>query len=59
MDYLLAAATSLEIQPFLEWLKSLPAANSKPLPDILITGIGLTSATYHLARQLSMKKYDW
>ena len=57
MDYLLAAATTKEIAPFLSWIKSVPATDREILPDILITGIGLTATTYHLTRQLGLKKY--
>jgi len=57
MDYLLAAATTKEIAPFLSWIKSVPAAGRKILPDILITGIGLTATTYHLTKQLRLKNY--
>ena len=53
MNILLIAATVKEIEPFLQQHR-----NSKNLLDIdiLITGIGLTSATYHLAKQLQLKK---
>jgi len=57
MDYLLAAATTKEIEPFLSWAKSVPAASRETLPDILITGIGLTATAYHLTRQLGLKRY--
>jgi futalosine hydrolase len=57
MNCLLAAATTKEIEPFLSWAKSVPAANRETVPDILITGIGLTAASYHLTRQLGLKKY--
>lgn len=57
MEYLLAAATTKEIEPFLAWLNS---SDEKPahVPDVLITGIGLTAATYHLAKQLRLKQYN-
>jgi futalosine hydrolase len=53
MNILLIAATAKEIEPFLQHYR-----NSKKLPDvdILITGIGLTSTTYHLAKQLQLKQ---
>lgn len=53
MQILLTAATGREIAPFLEYYR-----NSKPFPDIdvMITGIGLTAATYHLARQINLKR---
>ena len=53
MNILLIAATAKEIEPFLQHYRNL-----KKLPDvdILITGIGLTSTTYHLAKQLQLKQ---
>lgn len=53
MQILLTAATTLEISPFLEHYR-----NSDKLKnvDVLITGIGLTAATYHLTRQINLKK---
>lgn len=55
MNILLVAATAREIQPFFEYHR-----NSKPVRniDILLTGIGLTAATYHLVKQLGLKKPD-
>ena len=57
MNVLLIAATVKEIEPFLAWLKTAPAGKKNKLPDVLITGIGLTATTYHLTRQLQFKKY--
>ena len=57
MNYLLIAATTKEIAPFLAWLKTEPANKKNNLPDVLVTGIGLTATTYHLSRQLQLKKY--
>jgi futalosine hydrolase len=53
MNILLVAATAKEIEPFLHYYR-----NEQNLLDIdiLITGIGLTSTTYHLARQLQLKR---
>ncbi len=55
MNILLIAATAKEIEPFLEYHR-----NSKRLQDtdILITGIGLTAATYHLLKQIHLKRPD-
>jgi len=55
MNILLIAATAKEIQPFFEYYR-----NTKKLRDIdiLITGIGLTAATYHLSKQISLKRPD-
>ena len=58
MNYLLIAATTKEIEPFLEWLRTAAVNKKNNLPDVLITGIGLTATAYHLTRQLQLKKYD-
>ncbi len=58
MNCLLIAATTKEITPFLAWLQSGKTGKHQILPDVLITGIGLTATTYHLTRQLQLKKYD-
>jgi futalosine hydrolase len=56
MNILLAAATAKEIEPFFEYYR-----NSKrpQFVDVLITGIGLTSATYHLLKQVQLKRPDF
>ncbi len=59
MNCLLAAATSKEIAPFLAHYRN----NEKQWPteiklDVLITGVGLTSTTYHLAKHFSIKQPD-
>jgi len=56
MNILLISATSKEIEPLLAWLKTEPARGNH-LPDVLITGIGLTATAYQLTRQLQLKKY--
>ena len=53
-NILLIAATAKEIHPFIE----LTRTGSFNNVDILISGIGLTASTYHLAKQLTLKKYD-
>ncbi|MBL7742524.1 MAG: futalosine hydrolase [Chitinophagaceae bacterium] len=53
MNILLIAATAKEISPFLELYRR---SDSTQNIDVLITGIGLTSATYSLAKQISIKK---
>jgi futalosine hydrolase len=58
MNCLLIAATTKEIEPFLAYLKASPNGKKENLPDVLITGIGLTATSYHLTRQLQFKKYD-
>lgn len=55
-NILVAAATAKEIEPFIEPLKE--GQFSEKNIDILITGIGLTASTYHLAGQLKLKKYN-
>jgi futalosine hydrolase len=53
MNILIAAATAIEIRPFLEYLKN----RKEPCDiDVLITGIGLTAATYSLSKQFMLKK---
>ena len=53
-NILVVAATAKEINPFIELTRTGNFNNS----DILISGIGLTASTYHLAKQLALKKYD-
>jgi futalosine hydrolase len=55
MTCLLAAATPFEISPFLEWYRTENMAETLDL-DVLITGIGLTTATYHLQKQIAVKR---
>ena len=52
-NILLVAATAKEINPFIELTRTGGFNNV----DILISGIGLTASTYHLAKQLALKKY--
>lgn len=54
MNCLLVAATPIEITPFLDYYNS----STKKDIDILITGIGLTTTTYSLMKQLRLKKPD-
>ncbi len=56
MSYLLAAATAKEISPFLSLYRN--ARWPVSYPDVLITGIGLTTTTYHLTRQINLKRPD-
>lgn len=54
MNILLCAATVTEITPF---LKNLRRSDFVPgTIDVLITGIGLTAATYSITKQISIKK---
>lgn len=53
MNILLVAATAKEIEPFFEYYRN----TKRPQDiDILITGIGLTATTYHLLKQIQLKK---
>jgi futalosine hydrolase len=55
MNILIAAATAIEIRPFLTYLKK----RKEPCEiDVLITGIGLTATTYSLSKQFMLKKPD-
>lgn len=51
-NILIAAATVKEIGPFLDHNRKASWKNI----DVLITGIGLTAATYHLSRQINLKR---
>jgi futalosine hydrolase len=53
MNILIAAATAIEIRPFLEYLKK---RKVRADIDVLITGIGLTATTYSLTKQFELKK---
>ncbi|HEU5166127.1 MAG TPA: futalosine hydrolase [Chitinophagaceae bacterium] len=53
-NILVVAATAKEINPFIELTRTVGFKNNV---DILISGIGLTASTYHLAKQLALKKY--
>lgn len=53
MNCLLIAATAKEIEPFLNRYRH---GDNKHDIDILITGIGLTAATYTLTRQIHIKR---
>jgi len=55
MDILLIAATAKEIEPFFEYYRNTKRTQNI---DILITGIGLTAATYRLLKQLQLKRPD-
>lgn len=54
MNCLVIAATPIEIAPFLTYLKK--EKKFKYEIDVLITGIGLTAATYALLNQINIKK---
>ncbi len=52
MNCLIAAATVLEISPFIDYYQH----SKKPVTDLLITGIGITAATYALTKQFTIKR---
>jgi len=56
MKILVAAATPIEISPFLKQLREDPLLFSNT--DVLITGIGLTATTYTLSKQFQIYKPD-
>jgi futalosine hydrolase len=55
-NILVVAATAIEIKPFLQHLKE-GKITGKNI-DVLISGIGLTASTYHIAKQIQLKKYQ-
>ena len=56
MNCLIIAATAIEIQPFLQVIKT---QNLKKVSvDVHITGIGLTATTYSLLNQIRIKRPD-
>ena len=57
-NILVLAATSIEIRPFIQAFKKDELNLSNNSLDILVGGIGLTATTYHLTKQLTLKKYD-
>ena len=64
MKLLLVAATELELQPILGEAKYVPGSVFQLLQkgdstvDVLITGVGIASATFHITRLLSSRRYD-
>lgn len=59
MNCLIVAATAREIAPFLEYYRNAKKTEHIDLHfDVLISGIGLTAATYHLVKQFSIRKPD-
>jgi len=58
MNCLVAAATILEITPFLELYRNNKKFVATHDIDVLVTGIGLTATTYSLTRQLQIKRPD-
>jgi futalosine hydrolase len=57
MSYLIVAATALEIAPFITALRTRQGQSRRVQDtDILVTGPGLTAATWSLTRQVHLKK---
>jgi futalosine hydrolase len=56
MNCLVVAATSIELGPFLEYLRNNKKGPGPQTIDVLITGIGLTATTHSLMRQLRIKR---
>lgn len=57
-NILLVAATAKEIAPFIKFIRKDEKQFSQKNIDILIAGIGLTATTYHLTKQMQLKKYQ-
>jgi len=55
-NILVVAATAKEIDPFLKAVNQGQFSTNNI--DILISGIGLTASSYHLVKQLALRKYD-
>ena len=50
MNFLVVAATLMELEPFLK---------KNPETNFIITGIGEINTLYHLAKHATSKKFDW
>ena len=57
-NILVLAATAKEISPFIQSMKKDDALLKNNNIDILVSGIGLTSTSYHLTKQLALKNYN-
>jgi futalosine hydrolase len=59
MKILIVAATVFEIAPFMSIYRQANASTDGfPELDILITGVGLTATTFHLQKQINLKRPD-
>lgn len=60
MKLLVVAATAPEIAPFLQNFRSKTSAplQNKEL-DVLITGVGMLPAAYHIARHITLRRPHW
>lgn len=66
MNYLVIAATAMEIGPFVQQVSdgAIIGKNGLTLPggdrlDVLVTGVGLTATTYTLTRQVALRRPDF
>jgi len=57
-NILVVAATAKEIEPFIKAITKSTSRFHSAEVDMLVSGIGLTASTFHIARQLQLKKYD-
>ena len=55
-NILVVAATAKEIEPFLKAFRKNAGLLAGHTIDVLISGVGLTAATYHLTRQVLLKR---
>ncbi len=59
MNCLIVAATAREIAPFLDYYRNAEKTGHIDISlDVLISGIGMTATTYHLAKQFAIRKPD-
>lgn len=56
-NILVVAATAIEIGPFIKTINTSNGRFQSTGVDILVSGVGLTASTFHIARQLQLKKY--
>lgn len=56
-NILVVSATAKEIAPFIDFVRRDEEQVRQKNIDILISGIGLTATTYHLIKQIQLKKY--
>lgn len=57
-NILIVSATAKEIEPLLNIVRQNSGLLNRHTIDVLVSGIGLTASTYHLTRQLRMKRPD-
>jgi futalosine hydrolase len=59
MKVVIVAATSLEIQPLINYLASHQNSGNQKYVEVLVTGIGSLISTYYLTRFLSVQQPDY